>query len=181
MRARQHRQIGMRVRQRAQVGDQLRQRRKQNVAPRGENHAAIREVVDVLGGAREVDEFAGGGNFGSLGKAFLQPILHRLDVVIGRALDRLDALGVGEREVARSGSDRGSRGAGKRLDLGDPGFVGERLEPRELDPDALANESVFAEVFRERCDFCAVAPVQRRESSQRRKRVGVGHDSGGKV
>ena len=60
--------------------------------------------VSTDGGATWVDVLAGGGNFGSLGKALLKPILHRLDVVICRALDRLDALGVGDREVARSGS-----------------------------------------------------------------------------
>ena len=31
-----------------------------------------------------------------VGEALLQPVLDRLDVVIGRALDRLDALGVGD-------------------------------------------------------------------------------------
>ena len=36
-----------------------------------------------------------------------------------------------------------------------------RPEERELDPDALADEAVFAEIFRQRGDFCAVAAIQR--------------------
>ena len=58
-------------------------------------HQPVGEVVDVLGRAREMDEFADARDLGHVGEALLQPVLDRLDVVVGRALDRLHALAVG--------------------------------------------------------------------------------------
>jgi len=41
-----------------------------------------------------VHEFLGRAEFGVIADTFLEEILDRLDVVVRRALDRLDALGV---------------------------------------------------------------------------------------
>ena len=100
VRAREHRQRGMLVRERAQIGDQRRQRRHQHVAARPGDHQVVGEVVDVFRRAGEMDEFGGARDLGHVGEALLQPVLDRLDVVIGRALDRLDPLGVGDAEIA---------------------------------------------------------------------------------
>ena len=96
--------------------------------------------------------------------------------MIGRALDGLDPLGVGNREIRNSCREQCARGAGERGDLGDAGLVGQRRKPGELDSDALANQAEFAEVFRQHRDLVAIASVQRRQSGQRCKRGGVRHD-----
>jgi hypothetical protein len=45
-----------------------------------------------------MDELGDRRQFGHVRDALLQPVLDRLDVVIGRALDRLDARRIGEAE-----------------------------------------------------------------------------------
>ena len=90
---------------------------------------------------------------GDVGKALLQPVLHRLDVVVGRPLDRLDACGVGRRERVHRVVDRAPRLRRERRELGHRGLVGERHEPRELDAHAMAHEPEFGEVRRQRRDL----------------------------
>ena len=84
----------------------------------------------------------------TLRESFLQPILDRLDVVIGRALDRLDPLGIGDAEVALDFREKRAGRRGKRRHLGDARLVGKRFEPRELDAHALTHESEFAKMVR---------------------------------
>ncbi len=62
----------------------------------------MREVVDVLGRAREMDEFGDARDLFDAREPFPQPVFDGLDVVVGRALDRLDALGVGGGERRRT-------------------------------------------------------------------------------
>ena len=121
----------------------------------------MREIVDILRRAGEMDEFDNLRDFGNAGKPLLQPIFDRLDVVVGRALDRLDALGVGGEERRSRLVQECPRRGRKRRDLGDAGFVGQRLEPGKLDFDAIADEPVFAEVLGEGGELLAVASVQR--------------------
>jgi hypothetical protein len=75
-------------------------------------------VVDVLAGAREVHELARGLQLGVAVEAALQPVLDRLHVVVGGALDLLDGLrvGLGEartepRSRPRAASDSGLNSA----------------------------------------------------------------------
>ena len=80
-------------------------------------------------------------------EALLQPVLDRLDVVVGRALDRLDALGVGGARTTRRCVERGARVRAERRDFGDRRLVGERDEPRDLDAHARADQAELAEVL----------------------------------
>jgi hypothetical protein len=108
--------------------------------------------VNELGGARDLWRF---------GESLLEPVLDRLDVVVGRALDRLDALGIGRSKL---GGRRGKLLAGsrrKRRHFADSGLVRERRQPGKLDPDSIADESVFAEVLGESGHLLAVSSVQR--------------------
>ena len=61
-------------------------------------HQSMGEVVDVLGGAGEMDELCDrlqlGQRVGNRGDLFLDEIFHGLDVVVGGALDRLDLFGI---------------------------------------------------------------------------------------
>ena len=119
--------VRVRVRERAQRIDDAGQRRQQHRSRAPPQHQPVREVVDVLGRAREVDELRDARDFGVAGEALLQPVLDRLDVVIGRALDRLDARGVGRRERCRRPRDASARRRCENGgDFGDAGFVGER-------------------------------------------------------
>ena len=70
-------------------------------------------------------------------EALLQPVFDRLDVVIGRALDRLDALGVGDARTRGDRVERCPRAAARTGHFGDRGLVRERHEPAELDAHAL--------------------------------------------
>ena len=48
----------------------------------------MRQIVDVLRSACEMDEFRSTRYFDDVRESFLQPIFDRLDVVIGRTLIR---------------------------------------------------------------------------------------------
>ena len=82
-----------------------------------------------------------------LADAFLDEIFDRLDVVIGRALDRLDALGVVLAENPSAMREqllrvrRGENGATSAM----PSVVGERQQPAHLDLHAAFHQAVFAE------------------------------------
>ena len=81
--------------------------------------------------------------------------------MVGLALDGFDAFGVGDTEIRGGGVEQGARVLGERRHFGDPGFVRERLEPDDLDPDAIADQSVLAELLGESRHLVAVAAVQR--------------------
>ena len=95
VRARQHRQRRVRVREVAQLRDHAVERRQQHAVARIAQHQRVGEIVDVLARAREMDEFPGRGEFGVAGDLLLDEVLDCLDVVVGGALDFLDALAVG--------------------------------------------------------------------------------------
>jgi hypothetical protein len=128
----------------------------------------VREVVDVLGGAGEVDELGGRGDLRVAGEALAQPVLDRLHVVVGRRLERLHALGIGEREPRGGlveGIARGLREGGKG---GECAFVGQRLQPLDLDAHPLADEGELAEVLLQRAGLRGIAPVERRKGGEGR-------------
>jgi hypothetical protein len=170
VRARQHRQRGVGMRQRFESGGDVAKRGQEHLCARFREHHAVREIVDVLRRAREVNEFADPRNLGDACEALLQPILDRLDVVVGRALDRLHAGRVVRRERRRSGLQRLSSLRAKRRDFGNLRFVRQRDQPGDFDLHPGADETVFAEDAGEGRDLRAVAAVQGRQ----RREGGVG-------
>ena len=62
-------------------------------------HQRMREVVDVLGGARKVHEFRVRRQLRQRLEFVLDPVFNGLDVVIGRCLNRLDRRRVSKREI----------------------------------------------------------------------------------
>jgi hypothetical protein len=138
MRAREHRQRGVRVRERLERRRDVAQRRQQDRPSRLGERDAVREVVDVLGRAREMDELGDARDLFDGRESFPQPVFDGLDVVVGRALDRLDALGVDGGERRRRCIESGASIRAERRDFGDRRLLGERDEPRDLDAHARA-------------------------------------------
>jgi hypothetical protein len=78
------------VRHFAQLQQDAVQRRQQHEVAPGAQLQGVAGVVDVLAGAGEMHEFAGEFQFGAGLELGLDPVLHRLDVVVGGLLDLLD-------------------------------------------------------------------------------------------
>jgi hypothetical protein len=117
-----------------------------------------------------VDEGAGPLERGVAGDALADPVLDRLDVVIGLALDRLDALAVGLAELGGECAQLG-RGRGReRSDLGHARFGGERDEPLGLHPDPRPDERQLTRPRSQRLEAARVAAVERRDRGKRRER-----------
>ena len=89
--------------------------------------SAVRQVVDVLRRAGKVEELRHPGHFGKLREALLQPVFDRLDVVVGRALDGLDARGIFRRERRRRRVERRLRRGRERY--APPGCRARRRAP----------------------------------------------------
>ena len=175
----QHRQRRVIVREYAQIAHQRRKRRRQDVPARIDQHQSMRQIIDVLRSAGEMDELGGTHHFDDALEAFLQPIFDGLDIVIGSALDSLDPLGVGNAEVSLNFLEKRAGRGGKRRHLGDAGFVRDSFEPCELDTHALAHESEFAEMVGQNHHLGAITAVQRRQCSKWSERVGSRHDIAG--
>ena len=122
-----------------------------------------------------MNEFDGAGDFRAVGETLPQPVFHRLDVVIGGALDGFDALGIREGKLISHRCEQRSRRMRKRRKFRDATLVGERFQPCELDPYSLPDEAIFAEPCRELRHFAAIASVKRGQCSQRCQRVCVRH------
>ena len=164
MGAREHRQFGMAVREFAQQRVNAAQTALQHEAA-ALQHQRVRDVVDVLGRAGEVDELRRVGQCRHVLRAAPDEVFHRLDVVVGLGLDRLDLGAVLDVEI-------GDELAQARLGLArQPWQLGQAEhrqvdEPFDLDPQPLAHERVFGEDFAQLGSLAAVAAVQRRKCGQ---------------
>jgi hypothetical protein len=112
--------------------DQAVQRGQQHLVARALELQRVAGVVDVLAGAGEVDELAGRAQFGPRLELGLDPVLDRLDVVVGGLLDLLDRQRVGLGEVLHQPEQVGARAGRERLEFGEAG-VGQGDEPAHLD------------------------------------------------
>ena len=173
--ARQHGQGGVLMRHAAQGVDDGVDGRQDDLFTAALEHEAVRGVVDVLGGAGEVDELAGGSQFGVIGHAALQEVLDGLHVVVGGALEGLDGLGVGAAEVLHDGFQAlaGSRAEG--LQFGQAG-IGQGNEPGHFHLHTVAHEGGLGPVGAQRRDLGGVAAIQGRQGIESGS-VG-GHDRG---
>ena len=161
MRAREHRQRGVRMRHRAQGAAQPVQRRQQHLFARLPQQQRVAEVVDVLGRAGEMHELQRPRQVGVVAQAFLDPVLHRLDVVVGGGLDLLDAGGVGGAEVARQVAQPFHGRRRQRRQLLDGRLSGQRQQPFDLDVHAGADQSGLGEDRPQRRHLAGVAAVER--------------------
>mmetsp|Transcript_40673 Transcript_40673/g.100512 ORF Transcript_40673/g.100512 Transcript_40673/m.100512 type:complete len:506 (+) Transcript_40673:240-1757(+) len=122
-------------------------------------HQGVRQVVDVLGRAREVHKLQHLGELGVLADAVLDDVLHRLDVVVGGALHLLHLRRVRRAEVRQEVLEELVGVGAQRGHLGDLGDGGQLLQPPHLDDDAGAHQGVLREARAQHLDLGAVAPV----------------------
>ena len=174
MRAAEHRHRGHRVRHRGQLVDDAVQRRQQHLFACGLQHQRMAGVVDVLAGAGEVHELARRGQFRQGLAARLEPVLDRLDVVVGGLLDVLDRLGVGLGEAQHEVAQQAARRFRQGLELGEAG-VGQGDEPLDLDLHAAVHQAELRQQRAQRGDLGGIATVQRRQRADRGEGGGRGH------
>ncbi len=106
-----------------------------------------------------MDELADRGQLRKLGGLFLEQVLHGFHVVVGGALDFLDAFGVFQLEVAGQAVEQGVGFGGERRDLGNPGVGGEALQPADFHHDAETDQAVFAEDRTQAAGFAGIAAI----------------------
>ena len=126
---------------------------------RGLEHQRVGKIVDVFGGAGEVDELDVRRQPLDPADALLDEVLHRLHVVIGGGLQDLDPLGVRHGEVGMEGLHRLVDGRRKGRQLRHLGQCRQRGKPLALDLNAEADQAVFAEYGRQRLGLGSVASV----------------------
>ena len=123
--------------------------------------ACIGDVVDVHGGAGEVQEF----QVRVVAQLFADVVLHGLDIVAGLFLYALDGTRVNE--DVRGGC----------ADVLYGGLGSQGVQPFQFNGDALSDQCSLAEQLAEFPGLCGVAPVQGRQGIKGRG-WGSGHESG---
>jgi hypothetical protein len=131
------------VRKATQRLDQEVERRQQHAAARVAEHSCVREVVDVFRGTREMDELERALHLAVARQALLQPVLDRLDVVVGAAFDRLDSLRVAslKRATRRSSAASVLRENGRSPLIALPAASGAQPGQLDLYPVAMRADS----------------------------------------
>ncbi len=159
---REHREIRVAVRERLEVDDELAQRRQNDSRAGVAQHQRIREVVDVLGRAREMNEGRQiAVSVRGAVQLVAQEVLDGLDVVIGLALERLYTACVVEAELIDDVVEHVLHRRVHRAQLDDRGLVGQMLEPAHLDEHAIADQRVLGEVFPQGRGLRRVTAVER--------------------
>jgi hypothetical protein len=151
----------MRVGQLHKLLLQCTQARHDDIGPRTREHQGMRGIVDVFGGAGEMDELGRARQLGMVFHLLFQPIFHRLDVVVGDALDIFDAGGVGLGKVLHQRLQAGSRFAGKGRQFRQI-RVGQGHQPGHLHFHAVRHEAGFGQQAAQRIAARSIAAVQRR-------------------
>jgi hypothetical protein len=149
VRAREHRHVRVARRERVQARDDAVDRRQQHAFAPAFDHARVREVVDVLGGAGEVDELGRGGDLGVAAKRSRSQYSTAFTswlVVASIAFTRSASASANPARRARA--RRAWRG--RRASALEAALVGERQQPGDLDRHALADERELAEVLLQR-------------------------------
>jgi hypothetical protein len=166
--AREHCEICVLVGQGAHAGDNLVELGQHYRFARIAQHQRIRKVVDILRRAGEMDELERPLDLPVARQPGLEPVLDRLDVVVGLGLDVLDVPGVAFRKARDELVHRSDGLCAEWPQLFNRGLGGQRLQPFELDLQAVADQRRFAEMVAQRVDALRVTPVQRGKGIQLR-------------
>ncbi len=168
MGARQHRKIRMVVGQLSQRCRQRTHARQQDALACVPEHERIGEIVDVFGRAGEMQKRLEPDRLARDALELrAQEVFDGFDVVIRFALDRLGLLRILDAEVIDELVEHVVDGAIERRKFLDAAFVGEELQPADLDERSVADQRGFREVLAQRCRFGSVAAVQRRKGGER--------------
>ena len=177
MGARQHRHVGVGVGQGTDGFGDLAHQRQQHVVTAGAQHQGVGQVIDVLAGAGEVDELADLGQLRQLSRLLLEQVLDGLDVVVGGALDFLDAFGVLKFEIGGQAVQHGVGFGGERRHFADLRVGGQALQPTYFDQGAETDQAEFAEDGAQGLGFAGITAVYRGNRSERGELHGVFSDS----
>ena len=101
-----------------------------------------------------------------VGNFFFDQVLNRFDVVVGGPLDFLDALSIGQAELADQLVQEGIGFGGERGHFGNRGVGSQFLQPADFDGYPVPDQAVFTEDAAKYTDFAAVAAIDRRNSGQ---------------
>jgi glutathione S-transferase len=116
-------------------------------------------VVDVFAGAGEVHELGGLFQLGAGLELGLDPVFHRLHVVVGGLLDLLDGGRIGLGEVPHQAQQVGASARGQRRKLREA-RIRQRDEPRHLHLHAAVHVAVLAHDGAQGGQFGGVAAVE---------------------
>ena len=125
--------------------DDIVHQRQQGLVARLAQHERIGQVIDVLGGAGKVNEFADRFQFLVAGDFLLEEIFHRLDVMVGGALDVLDTLCIRFVEFFNEVIEHMVGVVAERRHFTDVFLSRQRLQPADLDLHAMTDQPVLAE------------------------------------
>ncbi len=128
----------------------------------------ISSVVDVLAGAGEVHELAGRAQLGPGFELRLDPVLDRLDVVVGGFFDLLDGHGIGHREILDQPEQVGARPGRQGLEFGEV-RIAQCDEPADFHLHATVHVALLAHQRAQRGQPTGVAAIERREGRYRGK------------
>ena len=159
----QHRDFCIQMRQFRQFADQLVQRRQHDFITCRFQHHAVRSVVDVFGGAGEVNEFAGCNQFRRTCYFFFEPVFNGFDVMVGDGFDFFDALCISFRKFADQTVQQCNRIRRERTDFAETGFR-QSLQPRHFHFHTVVHETGFGQGAAQSVNFGGVTAVNRGQS-----------------
>ena len=155
-----------------QLSQDILQRRHYDAIARLAQHQTVGEVIDVLGGAGEVNERDRAFQLRVRGEFLAQKILDRLNIMIGTCFYVLDPLRAVEVEVRGQTSQVVGTPGLEWRQLGDGRFAAQELEPAHLGDHAIANEPELAEQRAQRRGVAVVAAIEWGHRGERRDLAG---------
>ena len=135
----------MRVRESSDFIDQRIDLRQQDLATAFAQHERMREVVNVFRCTGEMDELADLRQFLVTGNFFLEEVLDRLDVVVGRALDIFDAARIVFAETLDDTVEHRIGMGAEWWHFLDFGVRGKRLQPPDLYQHTVSDQAELTE------------------------------------
>ena len=165
MGAAEHGHASMQVRHLAQLADDAVQSGQHDLVATGAQLQGVAGVVDVFAGAGKVHKLGRVFQFGARFEFGLDPVLDRLDVVVGVFLEILDGSAVGFGEILHQPQQVGTGASGEGLEFGKTG-IRQRHEPGHFDLHTAVHVAVLAHDGAQGGEFGGVAAVQRRQDIQ---------------
>ena len=162
----QHRNRGIAVRHLGQLVDDLLHLRMDYLVTQLLEHQRIGQVVDVLGSAGKMQEFADPGQFAVVCNPFLEKVLNRFYVMIGSRLNGLDSLCIGQTKLINDCVEGLFGGVCECRHLRDVRVSRQHLQPANLDDCAVMNQAVFAESQADLVYFACVSAINGADRGQ---------------
>ena len=124
------------------------------------------QIIDVFGGAGEVDEFGHRLQLRVTREPLLDEVLHRFHIVIGGGLDVLDASGIDLVEVVDDLFQQFIGLPGKGRHFGDARVSSQALQPADFHQYPALYQAELAEYLAQRDGLTAVTAIDRGNGGQ---------------